>query len=420
MPPIGWIDFSSEHREKMRAAIDCLSTPGAVDELGIGIIRDAFADTLFPGVSTIQTRPKYFIQTARLLEQYRHEQGSHRRSKSLEQFLEDEELLDRIQLVEAHGAESDSIGIIGGSFGTRKDRNVVRRPSSVYWNGLREFGIIQPAQLSLAEFGRRLSDSHKNLHTLLNESGKDRGDDLDAMDHTQTIRVSLPPGDAGTRDQLTIDLTYDEAVFLKNKIISHQPSSLLGKILMDDHAIAEVLKLPLNGKFEDLAKLGFIQNLEDTQLQRTVIHALKFWQLMEGAHIRYNCMLQAQSGTTEKREEFEADWEHWQENLPNYLDGWNTDFTWGIVTAKGRKPRQQTRAFVEAWIDQCIHNASDLDLCERLVKQQELANKGKRARLTKNEGAINDRVGFSELEYRFPQVRRILIDIHSAIGGQNA
>ncbi|WP_269522421.1 DUF6361 family protein [Coraliomargarita parva] len=68
MGAIGWIDFSSEHREKMRAAIDCLSTPGAIDELGIGTIRDAFADILFPGVSTIQTRPKYFVQTARLVE----------------------------------------------------------------------------------------------------------------------------------------------------------------------------------------------------------------------------------------------------------------------------------------------------------------------------------------------------------------
>ena len=34
---------------------------GAVDELGIGIIRDAFANYFFPGTSTIQTRAKYFL-----------------------------------------------------------------------------------------------------------------------------------------------------------------------------------------------------------------------------------------------------------------------------------------------------------------------------------------------------------------------
>ena len=93
---------------------------------------------------------------------------------------------------------------------------------------------------------------------------------------------------------------------------------------------------------------------------------------------------------------------------------------WAVVTAKGRKPRPQTRTFIESWITQCHDSASDLVECERLVKQQERANKGKRARLTKNEGAINHWVGFNDLEYRFPQVRRILIDIHTATEGQHA
>ena len=54
---IGWVDFSSEHREKVKSVIDLLSTPGVIDELGIGVIRDSFSDSLFPGISTIQTRP---------------------------------------------------------------------------------------------------------------------------------------------------------------------------------------------------------------------------------------------------------------------------------------------------------------------------------------------------------------------------
>ena len=64
---LGWIDFSSEHREKVRSVIDFLSAPGVVDELGIGVIRDTFADGMFPGISTIQTRPKYFLLTALLI-----------------------------------------------------------------------------------------------------------------------------------------------------------------------------------------------------------------------------------------------------------------------------------------------------------------------------------------------------------------
>ena len=46
---IGWIDFSKEQRGKVLSVLKLLAEPGAVDEIGIGIIRDSFADILFPG-----------------------------------------------------------------------------------------------------------------------------------------------------------------------------------------------------------------------------------------------------------------------------------------------------------------------------------------------------------------------------------
>lgn len=51
MSSSGWIDFSSEHSEKVRTVIGLLSAPGVVDELGIVITRDSFADRMFPGFS---------------------------------------------------------------------------------------------------------------------------------------------------------------------------------------------------------------------------------------------------------------------------------------------------------------------------------------------------------------------------------
>jgi len=35
MASFGWIDFSSEHRDKVRTVIDLLRKQGVVDELGI-------------------------------------------------------------------------------------------------------------------------------------------------------------------------------------------------------------------------------------------------------------------------------------------------------------------------------------------------------------------------------------------------
>ena len=58
---LGWIDFSDNDRKKTLDVLRLFQEQGAVDELGIGIIRDGFANFFFPGTSTIQTRAKYFF-----------------------------------------------------------------------------------------------------------------------------------------------------------------------------------------------------------------------------------------------------------------------------------------------------------------------------------------------------------------------
>ena len=58
---IGWVDFSKTERDKVVSILRLLGTQTALDELGIGTVRDAFSDMLFPGISTLQTRAKYFV-----------------------------------------------------------------------------------------------------------------------------------------------------------------------------------------------------------------------------------------------------------------------------------------------------------------------------------------------------------------------
>ena len=45
----------------MLDAVDLFKEKGTRDEMGIGSVRDAFADLFFPGTSTIQTRARYFL-----------------------------------------------------------------------------------------------------------------------------------------------------------------------------------------------------------------------------------------------------------------------------------------------------------------------------------------------------------------------
>jgi hypothetical protein len=45
----------------MLEVVDLFKQEGTVDELGIGSIRDALADALFPGTSVLHTRLRYVL-----------------------------------------------------------------------------------------------------------------------------------------------------------------------------------------------------------------------------------------------------------------------------------------------------------------------------------------------------------------------
>ena len=45
----------------MLDVVDLFKEQNTRDELGIGAIRDAVADLLFPGTGTVQTRARYFL-----------------------------------------------------------------------------------------------------------------------------------------------------------------------------------------------------------------------------------------------------------------------------------------------------------------------------------------------------------------------
>src|SRR5882762_6519151 len=59
-----WLDYSEKDRRRMLEVVDLFKEHDTRDELGIGGVRDAFADQFFPGTSTIMTRARYFLLVA--------------------------------------------------------------------------------------------------------------------------------------------------------------------------------------------------------------------------------------------------------------------------------------------------------------------------------------------------------------------
>jgi hypothetical protein len=415
MASIGWIDFSSEHREKVRTVLDLLKKQGVVDELGIGVIRDSFADRMFPGASTIQTRAKYFVLTARLIRDYEEQPARKKLVQSLEQYLAEWEKWCRIRLAHRYADQGEALGIIGISFGERKDRDVQRPPSSVYWNGMRTFGILR-TRLSLTEYSRAVSGGRGSLKVLLEATHYEKGDDVDA-DEESGPRVRIPDEvDDNYWNNLSITLTQPEAEFLRQQITACVPESLLGQILLDDQAIKQLLLLKKNSPFAQFAELPFIAGLKH-DLPRVVSQARDFWILFEGAHIRYNYLLQDRFGTAEGKSQCEDDWNSWRDRVAGFnWSGWKSDFLWELVELHGSRVARPTRCFVNGWIDRAREKASNLEEIDKLVIDQERANKRGRARLrpgVKDE-RVDSWIGLSVLDYRFPQVRALVEDIRRA------
>jgi len=136
-----WLDYSEHERRKMIDVLDLFGEKTTRDELGLGRVRDAFADLLFPGTTTIQTVAKYFQFVPWMyLDLERKQVPSSKVAERARKF--------EIELAKTLG---DADGIIG-----KKAKDSLKRlPSSVYWQGLMARGI--------RAYPKPQSDYHKSF-----------------------------------------------------------------------------------------------------------------------------------------------------------------------------------------------------------------------------------------------------------------
>ena len=137
---------------------------------------------------------------------------------------------DRVaeMLVKKHG--SAKVGIIGSE--SIDKGGVERRPSSVYWNGLRIFNLIH-TRSSLNEFIQSGMNNTVSIRTAAQQALTEE-DDRDAQ-HQDSL-IHLDRYFSEWMDQLTIHLTETESKFLVEKIrhSTFIKDSALSQILAND------------------------------------------------------------------------------------------------------------------------------------------------------------------------------------------
>lgn len=376
---LGFIDFSKEERNKVLATLKLLGDRTALDELGIGIIRDAFADILFPGISTLQTRAKYFVLIPYIFAKAE-KQTFNRRNEVL-QWINNTE--DKLVDVLVRSSDTKETGIIGSDAAKQK-RVVKMKPSSIYWNGLRTFEILRNSKMSLGNACDIIMAKSQKVKVSVKKSDGETFDDQTANDGNFILFSPLSP-DYNFENEVDIALTKNEAEFLSNKIIKAQASG--------SSLLAFLIKEKLNVESFDEMPISILPQ----NIKRYYLLAKGFADFILGAHLRYNVIYSNYEDT-----DMVNDFECWKENFD--FNNFNLNAIFESITCN-----YSTQKFCEDFLKAIMKD--DFAELDRIIIARERSVKGDRAKLQKPTEYSYTHVHYYKLNYRFGTARTIISDI---------
>lgn len=392
-----WLDTSQRDRRRALDVIDLLSIQETRDELGIGSIRDALADQLAPGLSTIQTRARYFMFVPWAYQVLRKRAVRGAEVASALRKLE-------LDLRDALAASDDTDGTVG----IRAGRAVQRLPSSIYWHGLEVLGI------------RRLSGSMDALERKWSRSeapARAGGDREESVRPAPVWDLHLPAVPPQFPAGATFALAQEEASYLRERFRQRAPDSLV-TFLIEQGASRSTEALPWLHPGTAGARGHLASHIE---------HARCFSDVMHGAALLYNLMLAQMLRHEEWSEDYDGMFTSWAEALArriHALHAWDRPAFWALVYQANPRVAGAARKFVEDWATLVLGARSLPGLAasasaRELIRARELALKKGRARLHVRQylELWSGSAGSDALDYRWRTVQAMVRDIVDGLEG---
>ncbi len=396
MSVFAWLDYSETERRRMMDVIDLFREKGTVDELGLGTIRDAFADLMFPGTSTVMTRASYYLFVPwiyRRLEEKQIPSGE----------FGDRARRDEVALIDTLArCSSDTNGIIG----IESRSKLQRLPSNVYWAGLRLWGI-RKFQGSQADYHGCVDDLYRQRRTQRSRS-EARDEEHDDV-FRQPWHEKLPPPPKSFPSHASIQLRRDDAEFLAHRILTAEGTrkSLLAE-LVDRHT-----------EWDDDAFIWQHPDKPDwpEALREIVEHAQMFSELLHGASLLYNHLLMRLLGRESDFEEL-IKWADLMDDRAADYAKWDKARFWEIARSQNPRLRRRETTFVEAWCElvacQGARQLIEHQPAHQLIELRELdLKKANLARLTNPSARQhwNGNSGTAQMDFRWGRARQLLQDI---------
>lgn len=381
----GWLDHDDAERARMREVVKLFQERSSVDELGIGAIRDAFSDALFPSTSVLHTRARYLLFIPWLLQQ------STRRGVTTER-ARDELRKAEVQLIHALLAGEESTGVLGNQ---ARDR-LQRFPSEVYWPALRRLGLVRWDVSREGWFRAAVSAQRREVEVTSHD------DAAPARDLGLHRALPATPGDL--LDVATFDLARDEAEFLRSRFAALPSSSTMSWLAT--HATSAA-----GQQIWQHAQLGEMPAEHRARIE----HARRLHHVWHGAPLLYNLMLARLCEDDEQVDHYVAELDWWDEEMEESqaLRDWERSDFWILVHRLNPRVRPHTRAFIDNWIDLAQRGEHRGANAETLIRRQEIRLKGLRARLESPAAreTWSGGAGLVRLEFRWSVAQRFLSDV---------
>ncbi len=402
---IGWLDHSEAEQRQIRDLLQMFTDKGTVDDLGIGTVRDAISNRLFPGTSVTQTRARYFLFIPWIF--------LRAESKYPTQILDRSDDMERHLIGSLLKAE-DQDGLIGRQVG----KDIRMLPSGLYWSGLSSYGIFLQPSLTRSQYAvlARNPPSTEVEDELVGRS--------DSFWHR-----GIPAAPDGFFEFTGADfaLTKEEASWLSERVLSteqfREPNLIEGYVRDLQSAppalAASFWKGPLPQDTPD-------------DLKSMVHHAERFSAAVQSAAILYNLMLREKRNDVDRGDDEHADLlrerldERAEMAQSINLADWASDLTpfWALVTSQSRVP-VLTKSFIDQWCvllaEQHLKPLADNAAARSLIRNREIQHKKAQARFA-NPARLSDwsgESGLAPLEFRWPQAKRFLTDISNGLHGSS-
>ena len=242
---IGFVNFNTEEKKRVAKMMQLLQESEAIEELGIGRVRDHFSNTLFPGTSTLQHHAKYFVVMPSL---YYHTAFKSRKFQNLAEvsrYIKEAEVQITRQMAkwDNNQINTTETGITG--INTLKDalndynKYVKYDPAYIYGSGLARYGIIPDTgveRLILELNKKHFADPHNKGALKSEDTTEDAGD---LTGDKQVIKTCGESYNFFNGKTMNLTLTEKEASFMKDRIHASCDGTMLAYLIDCEYNLPE-------------------------------------------------------------------------------------------------------------------------------------------------------------------------------------